>query len=103
MRLNWTRLPLHITIIALVILWTVPTLGLLVSSFRPGNLVSTTGWWTAFAPPYEFTFDNYERVLTRNGLLDARSASLARSTTRNGHSGRSSPGGTAFRSRPSMY
>ena len=71
MRMSWTRLPLHVTVIGLVILWTVPTLGLFVSSFRPGNLVTTTGWWTAFAPPYEFTLDNYERVLTRNGLFDS--------------------------------
>jgi alpha-glucoside transport system permease protein len=32
----------------LVALWTIPTLGMLVSSFRPELQVKTTGWWTAF-------------------------------------------------------
>ncbi len=52
------------TIIALVIavLWTIPTFGLLVSSFRPAELIETTGWWTIFQNP-GFTFDNYAEVL----------------------------------------
>lgn len=32
----------------IVILWTIPTLGLLVSSFRARSDVITTGWWTIF-------------------------------------------------------
>lgn len=28
------------------LLWTVPTIGLLVSSFRPREEIATTGWWT---------------------------------------------------------
>lgn len=30
------------------ILWTIPTLGLLISSFRPPAAINTTGWWTIF-------------------------------------------------------
>jgi alpha-glucoside transport system permease protein len=58
----------HVAVIGLTLIWTIPTLGLLVSSFRPDFLVSTTGWWTAFAPPYEFTLDNYVEVLTTNSM-----------------------------------
>jgi alpha-glucoside transport system permease protein len=36
----------------LVLLWTIPTLGMLVSSFRPELDVKTTGWWTAFPDPF---------------------------------------------------
>jgi alpha-glucoside transport system permease protein len=36
---------------ALVVLWTIPTLGMLVSSFRPELDVKTTGWWTALPDP----------------------------------------------------
>jgi alpha-glucoside transport system permease protein len=36
----------------LVALWTIPTLGMLVSSFRPELEVKTTGWWTAFPDPW---------------------------------------------------
>jgi len=44
------QLPLHILIIGLVLLWLIPTLGLLVTSFRPVQDVNTTGWWTALSP-----------------------------------------------------
>lgn len=52
------------TVVALVIavLWTIPTFGLLVSSFRPADLIATTGWWTIFQNP-GFTLDNYTEVL----------------------------------------
>ncbi|KQZ10938.1 carbohydrate ABC transporter permease [Agromyces fucosus] len=52
------------TIISLIIavLWTIPTFGLLVSSFRPAELIRTTGWWTIFQNP-GFTLDNYRDVL----------------------------------------
>lgn len=52
----------------LCIIWTVPTLGLLVSSFRPPDAVRTSGWWTVFDLTREregpvFTLDNYRQVL----------------------------------------
>ena len=52
------------TIAALVIavLWTVPTLGLFVSSFRPAQEVRTTGWWTIFSN-WGLTLDNYSEAL----------------------------------------
>jgi alpha-glucoside transport system permease protein len=52
------------TVAALVIavLWTIPTFGLLISSFRPAELIQTTGWWTIFQNP-GFTLDNYRDVL----------------------------------------
>lgn len=52
------------TIAALVIaiLWTTPTFGLFLSSFRPAEQVATTGWWTIFSN-WGFTFDNYVQVL----------------------------------------
>ena len=62
-------LPLHVALILLTLIWIVPTLGLLVSSFRPGFLVSRTGWWTAFAPPFQFTLQNYSDVLQSNNLF----------------------------------
>lgn len=33
--------------------------------------MSTTGWWTAFTPPYHFTLSNYTRVLETNNLGQA--------------------------------
>jgi alpha-glucoside transport system permease protein len=52
------------TIASLVIavVWTIPTFGLLISSFRPAELIRTTGWWTIFQNP-GFTLENYASVL----------------------------------------
>lgn len=49
--------------VVIAILWTVPTAGLLISSFRPENDIKTTGWWRIFTDP-TFTFDNYRAVLS---------------------------------------
>jgi alpha-glucoside transport system permease protein len=65
------RVLLHVVIIGLMALWFVPTLGLLVNSFRPASDVASSGWWTSFAPPWDFTLANYEHVLARNNLGDA--------------------------------
>ncbi|HEX7003284.1 MAG TPA: carbohydrate ABC transporter permease [Trueperaceae bacterium] len=62
------RIPLHAIIVFLVLVWSVPTIGLLVSSFRPANLVTTTGWWTAFVPPWNFSLDLYREALTARGM-----------------------------------
>ena len=52
------------TIVSLVIavLWTLPTFGLFISSFRPEEEIKANGWWTIFTNP-GFTLDNYKEVL----------------------------------------
>lgn len=60
--------PIHILVIGICLLWTVPSFALLVSSFRPANLVATTGWWTALFPPYDFTLELYEEAITQAGM-----------------------------------
>jgi alpha-glucoside transport system permease protein len=49
--------------ILIAVFWTIPTLGLLVTSFRPEADIVKTGWWTWFTNP-TFTLDNYTEVLT---------------------------------------
>jgi alpha-glucoside transport system permease protein len=46
----------------LALMWTIPTFGLLLTSFRPQIAIQTSGWWTWFANP-ELTLDNYEETL----------------------------------------
>jgi alpha-glucoside transport system permease protein len=48
--------------VVLAVLWTVPTAGLLITSFRPEEDVTSSGWWTVFTDP-SFTLDNYDQVL----------------------------------------
>lgn len=60
----------HITLIILAVIWLVPSVGLLITSFRPLESISSSGWWTAFSPA-RFTVENYEYVLTAQGMGDS--------------------------------
>ena len=74
-----------ITIILIVfcILWTIPTLGILVTSFRTADAASSTGWWTAFSDFKNFTLDNYNQVLfgQRFSVGNATGTSTVRGAT----------------------
>ncbi len=50
----------------LAALWTIPTFGLFVTSFRPEKQIKTTGWWTFFQDP-QVTLENYRGVLEYTG------------------------------------
>jgi alpha-glucoside transport system permease protein len=64
----FARIPLHLIVILIAIAWLTPSLGLLVSSFRPPREIADSGWWTAFSPPFNFTLELYEQALTRSGM-----------------------------------
>jgi alpha-glucoside transport system permease protein len=70
----------RITIVAIVLLWLIPTVGVLITSFRPENLVNGSGWWTALAHPFragEWTLENYRLALDTGGFGNAFLNSLA--------------------------
>jgi alpha-glucoside transport system permease protein len=48
--------------VVIAVLWTIPTAGLLITSFRQPIDINRSGWWTAFTNP-SFTLDNYKAVL----------------------------------------
>lgn len=58
-----TTKPGRLLVYALMFFWTIPTFGILVSSFRPELDVKTSGWWEFFTDP-SLTLDNYRRVLS---------------------------------------
>ena len=72
-----------VVMLLLVILWSIPTLGLLVTSLRQREVAATSGWWEAL---WEggWTFQNYQRVFEQadmgsaflNGILVAVPATI---------------------------
>jgi len=69
---SWTSI---IAMVLLCILWTVPTLGLLVTSFRDRVDATKSGWWTLLWPgnwsDAGLTMQNYSDVLSKtNPKLD---------------------------------
>ncbi len=58
---------LHLAVVGIALLWLVPSLGLLVTSFRSRAAISQSGWWTAVWRG-GWTVDNYTQVLTRGDL-----------------------------------
>lgn len=73
------RAPVRAVVIAICLIWTLPTAGMLVSSFRSANAIRTSGWWTALIHPFEtaqWTVENYVTVLTADGMANAFANSL---------------------------
>ena len=48
-RVGLPRLIVHISVLFVVLLWLLPTLGILVSSLRDKDQLVVSGWWTAFS------------------------------------------------------
>ncbi|MGB2909629.1 MAG: carbohydrate ABC transporter permease [Anaerolineales bacterium] len=66
--------PLRITIIVIALLWTIPSIGLLITSFRHPDAIQTSGWWTVFQHPFElsqYTIRNYQQVILADGMGEA--------------------------------
>ena len=48
--------------VVMAVLWTIPTFGLFITSFRPQADIQDSGWWEFFRNP-GFTLDNYKEAL----------------------------------------
>jgi alpha-glucoside transport system permease protein len=73
------KAPVRVVVLVICFIWTLPTAGLLISSFRPAADLQRSGWWTIFAHPFElsqWTLANYERVLFAEGMSTAFMNSL---------------------------
>jgi alpha-glucoside transport system permease protein len=64
------RSPIHIVLGLIGLIWLLPSVGLLITSFRPSSDMRATGWWTVITDP-NFTLANYQRVLEGEGIAGA--------------------------------
>jgi alpha-glucoside transport system permease protein len=66
--------PVRVTVLVICFIWSLPTVGLFISSFREENDINSTGWWTVFQHPFDFsqwTLENYETVIMADGMGNA--------------------------------
>jgi alpha-glucoside transport system permease protein len=75
----------NLTLLFLCFIWCLPTIGVLITSFRERDNVNQSGWWTVLDGSEGFTAENYEQVLggkefsyydSDNNLVKERSENL---------------------------
>jgi alpha-glucoside transport system permease protein len=66
-----TRGPATALLAVVAILWLVPTIGLLVSSFRTAADNADSGWWTVFTAPAQLSLQPYRDLLDDPSIVSA--------------------------------
>jgi alpha-glucoside transport system permease protein len=64
------KTPIHIALGIVAVIWLAPTIGLLITSFRPREDIQATGWWEVWKT-LRFTGDNYLGVINAQGMAGA--------------------------------
>ncbi|WP_109473683.1 carbohydrate ABC transporter permease [Ornithinimicrobium cavernae] len=67
--LNRGLVSVVLTLIA--VFWLLPTLGLFFSSLRSAQDNTASGWWNALTAPAQLTLDNYQNLLSNEGMVNA--------------------------------
>jgi alpha-glucoside transport system permease protein len=71
-----------VVLLMLCLLWLVPTIGVVVTSFRTLDAVNSSGWWTVITSPLDltqYTLDNYRQAWTggmANSFLNSMAVTL---------------------------
>jgi alpha-glucoside transport system permease protein len=66
-----TRLPVHIFLAVIGVLWLLPALGLFLTSLLSPSDFTTNGWWKVIAHPHLATWANYSNVLSNTDIPHA--------------------------------
>ena len=65
------KLPVQIFLVAVGLLWLVPTLGLLITSILPASHFDQAGWWQIFSKPSLATWQNYDQIFRNHEIMHA--------------------------------
>jgi alpha-glucoside transport system permease protein len=74
-----SKIPIYLTVGLITLLWTIPSIGLLINSFREPSSIRGSGWWTVFGELFNsatWTIQNYTEVL-EGGFGNAFANTLA--------------------------
>jgi len=63
-RLKPSRLVINIVLGMIALFWLVPSVSMLIISFRPAGLFEVSGWWQVFIAPSQLTLSNYKELFT---------------------------------------
>ncbi|MDX2344741.1 MAG: carbohydrate ABC transporter permease [Acidimicrobiia bacterium] len=70
---RFLKLPIYLTVGIVALLWTIPTLGLLINSFREARSIRSDGWWAILGNLFNsatWSLENY-RVVLEEGFGNA--------------------------------
>ncbi len=65
------KLPVQLFLVAVGLLWLVPTIGLFVTSILPASHFDQAGWWKVFAHPSLATWQNYDQIFRNHEIMHA--------------------------------
>ncbi len=65
------RGPVQIVLIAIALLWLVPTFALMLTSLMPAGVIDQLGWWKLLQEPNMATLDNYRAIFSNQAITDA--------------------------------
>jgi alpha-glucoside transport system permease protein len=66
-----SKAPIQFLLIAIGLIWLVPTLGLLLTSLLSPTDFQEKGWWQVFSEPSKLTFENYENLFDNDVIIDS--------------------------------
>src|SRR5215210_5087357 len=66
-----TRGPVSVFLIVVGLLWLIPTVGLLIASFRSAADNGATGWWSAVLHPAQLTLESYSNLLRNPDMVQS--------------------------------
>ncbi|WP_217212077.1 carbohydrate ABC transporter permease [Streptomyces sp. AC550_RSS872] len=61
----------RVFLIVVGLFWLVPTIGLLLSSLRPPEEMTASGWWEVFSKPSQLTFGSYDKLLGNSDITNS--------------------------------